>query len=159
MTCLRFCYHASSVRHLFLFCLCGVDFWGGKRLCSTFYFSATKVLESETGERAGWLGSRYTMECPPQRGSKKVSRYKKTSQDREATGKSVLGFSSPCLLLNCHHLLFLHLPSATFALFTQMLLEASSRKSTIPVSCRSAEAGVVPWLRKLEASMLFFREL
>ena len=45
------------------------------------------------------------MECPPQRGSKKVSRYKKTSQDREATGKSVLGFSSPCLLLNCHHLL------------------------------------------------------
>ena len=44
------------------------------------------------------------MECPPQRGSKKVSRYKKTSQDREATGKSVLGFSSPCLLLNCHHL-------------------------------------------------------
>ena len=92
-------------------------------------------------------------------GQTMVSRYKRTSQDREATGKSVLGFSSPCLLLNCHHLLFLHLPSATFALFTQMFLEASSRKSTIPVSCRSAEAGVVPWLRKLEASLVFFREL
>ena len=51
------------------------------------------------------------MECPPQRGSKKVSRYKKTSQDREATGKSVLGFSSPCLLLNCHHLL--HFPGGS----------------------------------------------
>ena len=41
------------------------------------------------------------------------------------TVKSGLDFSSTFLLLNCHHLLFLHLPSATFALFTQMLLEAS----------------------------------
>ena len=155
---IRFWYHASSVRHLFLFCLCGDDFWGGKDCVLLFISQLLKSLnQREERGQGGWEQVHYSI--LPSKGSNKVSRFKRTSQDMEATVKSGLDFSSTFLLLNCHHLLFLHLPSATFALFTQMLLEASSRKSTIPVSCCSTEAGVVPWPRKVEASMVFFREL